>query len=386
MSYLQRARQLRDMMVADRRYLHQHPEVGMDLPETADYVMKRLEQMGYEPRRLGGGVTAAVGAPKGKVFLLRADMDALPMREQSGLPFASQRECAHTCGHDMHTAMLLGAAQMLKEREHELNGTVKFMFQPGEEVLGGAKAMIEGGILENPPVDAAMGAHMIPMVPVGFGGYGSGVVSASSDHLVITIQGKGGHGAHPQDTVDPINIGVHIHLALQTLLSREVDPAQPVVLTFGKFRGGDAANVIPACAVMEGTLRTFDETLRAHLLERIRTICTSTARALQGSACVEVLCSTCSLSVDDGTTEAVARGWQAEGLSMLRQPGKMSGSEDFAEVAARVPSTFFVVGGGTAEDGCNVGLHNPKIRFHEDALIYGAAAYASGAAAWLERY
>ena len=264
MSYLQRAQELYEQMVSDRRYLHQHPEVGMELPETTEYVIKRLAEMGCQPQRLGGGVTATVtGNPQGKVFLLRADMDALPMEEKSGLPFASQRSCAHTCGHDRHTAMLLGAARMLKEREKELNGTVKFMFQPGEEVLAGAKSMVAAGILENPHVDAAMGAHMIPMIPVGFGGYGTGVVSASSDHLVIQIEGKGGHGAHPHTAVDPINIGVHIHLALQELISREVDPAEAVVLTFGKFQGGGAANIIPATAVMEGTLRTFNEELRA---------------------------------------------------------------------------------------------------------------------------
>lgn len=387
MNYLQRAQELYEQMVEDRRYLHQHPEVGMELPETTEYVIKRLTEMGCQPQRLGGGVTAAVsGKPDGKVFLLRADMDALPMEEKSGLPFASQRSCAHTCGHDMHTAMLLGAAQMLKEREKELNGTVKFMFQPGEEVLAGAKSMLEAGILENPHVDAAMGAHMIPMIPVGLGGYGTGVVSASSDHLVIRIAGKGGHGAHPHTAVDPINIGVHIHLALQELISREVDPAETVVLTFGKFQGGEAANIIPASVVMEGTLRTFNEALRARLLARISSVCAHTAEAFQGSAQVTNLCSTCALVIDEDTAQAVARGWQKEGLKMVLRSDKMSGSEDFAEVAAQVPSTFFVMGGGTAEDGCGVGLHSPEIRFREEALIYGAAAYASGAAAWLREH
>ena len=160
MNYLQSAQALYEQMVRDRRHLHQHPEVGMDLPETCSYVMARLTEMGYQPRRLGGGVTATLtGKPDGKVFLLRADMDALPMREESGLPFASQRSCAHTCGHDMHTAMLLGAAQLLRDRAAELNGTVKFMFQPGEEGYKGALHMVEAGLLENPHVDAALGMH-----------------------------------------------------------------------------------------------------------------------------------------------------------------------------------------------------------------------------------
>lgn len=387
MNYLKKAQNLYEQMVKDRRFLHQHPEVGMDLPETTTYVIQRLRDMGYEPARLGQGVCASVtGNPDGRVFLLRADMDALPMREDSGLPFASTRNCAHTCGHDMHTAMLLGAACMLKEREKELNGTVKFMFQPGEEVLGGSKDMIAAGILENPHVDAAMGAHMIPMIPVGIGGYGTGAVSASSDHLVIRIEGKGGHGAHPQTTVDPVNIGVHIHLALQELISREIDPSELAVLTFGKFHGGDAANIIPDSMVMEGTLRTFNETLRAYLLERIETICTCTAEAFRGRAFVTNLCSTCSLNIDEAVAETVAEGWKETGLTMIKRGDKMSGSEDFAEITARVPSTFFVVGGGTAEDGCGCSLHNPKIRFREEALIYGAAAYASGAEMWLKKH
>ena len=383
---LEQAEALSGELVRWRRHIHENPEVGADLPDTCAYVTEELKKMGYEPYPVGGGVVAMLdGDPNGKVILLRGDMDALPMEEQSGEAFSSKRPGRmHACGHDTHTAMLLGAAKLLMDNKDKVKGRVKFMFQPGEEVLSGARSMIEAGILEDPHVDAAMGAHMIPMIPAGLGGYGTGVVSASSDHLVIRVEGRGGHGAHPQSTVDPINIGVHIHLALQELLSREADPAELVVLTFGKFQGGDAANIIPSSAVLEGTLRTFSEPLRTHLLERIDTICTCTAEAFRGRAQVTDLCSTCSLQIDGDTAAAVAQGWQREGLKMLQQGEKMSGSEDFAEIAARVPSTFFVVGGGTAQDGCGVSLHNPKIRFRAEALIYGAAAYASGAAMWLE--
>ena len=384
---MERATALLPQLTEWRQYLHQHPELGTNLPMTCAFVEARLREMGYDPQPIceGGLVAVLEGGKPGKTILLRADMDALPMDEENDHPFKSQNPgAAHTCGHDIHTAMLLGAAKLLMEDREELCGRVKFMFQPNEEGPGGALLMIESGILENPHVDAAMGAHMIPMIPAGLGGSGTGVVSASSDHLVIRVEGRGGHGAHPQSTVDPINIGVHIHLALQELLSREADPAELVVLTFGKFQGGDAANIIPSSAVLEGTLRTFSEPLRTHLLERIDTICTCTAEAFRGRAQVTDLCSTCSLQIDGDTAAAVAQGWQREGLKMLQRGEKMSGSEDFAEIAARVPSTFFVVGGGTAQDGCGVSLHNPKIRFREEALIYGAAAYASGAAMWLE--
>lgn len=403
MDFLQSAMELKEEMVRDRRYLHQNPEIGMELPKTTEYVINRLNEMGYDAKRVGkSGVTAlltgkkekkgvegegneAAGAEGGRVFLLRADMDALPMKEMSGLPFSSDGDCAHTCGHDMHTAMLLGAARLLKDAEKELPGMVKFMFQPGEEILTGARDMIAHGILENPKVDAAMGGHMMPMLPVGMVGYGKGCVSASSDHLRITIAGKGGHGAHPQDTIDPINIGVHIHLALQELLSREISPSESVVLTFGKFTGGDAANIIPAFMVMEGTLRTFNETLRAQILERIKEICECTAKAFRGSVAIELKGSTSALQIDSKTTDIVAEGWKKEeGLESALSDQRMSGSEDFAEIAKLVPSTFFVLGGGTADEGCRAGLHSPALVLSEACLPYGAAAYASGAEAWLQ--
>lgn len=184
--------------------------------------------------------------------------------------------------------------------------------------------------------------------------------------------------------MDPINIGVHIHLALQELLSREADPAELVVLTFGKFQGGDAANIIPSSAVLEGTCAPSASRCAPTCWNGSTPSAPAQRRPFRGRAQVTDLCSTCSLQIDGDTAAAVAQGWQREGLKMLQRGEKMSGSEDFAEIAARVPSTFFVVGGGTAQDGCGVSLHNPKIRFREEALIYGAAAYASGAAMWLE--
>lgn len=386
MTDLERAKAILPELVANRRHIHQNPETGMDLKETAVYVMEKLREMGYEPQICGtSGVTATVGGKKGgPVFLLRADMDALPMKEDSGLDFAACGNKAHTCGHDMHTAMLLGAAKLLKEEEDSLTGTVKFMFQPAEETLEGAKAMIEDGILENPHVDAAMGAHMRPMAPTGFIAYNVGPVSSSSDIFNIHIEGKGGHGASPHDTVDPINVGVHIHLALQELIAREVNPAEQVVLTLGMFQSGDANNIIPSKALLGGTLRTYNEDLRAMLKDRIKTVVEMTAQLFRAKAWVEDRGSTCALVIDEGVADVVGKAFSREfGRGVVKMNERMSGSEDFAEVSARVPAMFFVVGGGMPQDGYAYGGHHPKVKFDENSLPFGVAAYVSGAKAWL---
>lgn len=386
MNDLERAKAILPELVENRRYLHQHPEIGMGLKETTEYVVKKLEEMGYEPKICGKcGVTATVGGKNGgPVFLLRADMDALPMKEESGLEFSACGNKAHTCGHDMHTAMLLGAAKLLKEEEDKLPGTVKFMFQPAEETLEGAVAMIEDGILENPHVDAAMGAHMRPMAPTGFIAYNVGAVSSSSDIFYVHIEGKGGHGASPQDTIDPINVGVHIHLALQELIARETDPAEQVVLTLGMFQAGDATNIIPSKAVLGGSLRTYNEELRRTLKERIKTVVEMTAEMFRAKASLEIVGSTCSMVIDKDVAEPVGKAFtELFGRGTMKMNERMSGSEDFAEISARVPSMFFVVGGGTIEDGYAYGGHHPKVRFDENSLPFGVAAYVGGAKAWL---
>lgn len=386
MTDLERAKAILPELVANRRHIHQNPETGMDLKETTAYVMEKLREMGYEPQICGtSGVTATAGGKNGgPVFLLRADMDALPMKEDSGLEFAACGSKAHTCGHDMHTAMLLGAAKLLKEDEDSLPGIVKFMFQPAEETLEGAKAMIEDGILENPHVDAAMGAHMRPMAPTGFIAYNVGPVSSSSDIFNIHIEGKGGHGASPHETVDPINVGVHIHLALQELIAREVNPAEQVVLTLGMFQSGDANNIIPSKALLGGTLRTYNEELRVMLKDRIKTVVEMTAQLFRAKAWVEDRGSTCTLVIDEGVADVVGKAFSQEfGRGVVRMNERMSGSEDFAEVSARVPAMFFVVGGGMPQDGYAYGGHHPKVKFDENSLPFGVAAYVSGAKAWL---
>lgn len=389
MDLQKRAQALREELVETRRRLHRHPELSMDLPETTAYVMDRLRAMGCEPVELPhGGVTALIsGGKAGRTVLLRADMDALPMKEESGLPFASLREgAAHTCGHDLHTACLLGAARMLQEMGPELPGAVKLMFQPGEETLLGAKSMIADGILEAPKADAAVMLHMAPMVPCGTLILGSGVVAASSDPFTITVKGKGGHGAMPHLAVDPINAAAHIHLALQELISRETDSLNTAVLTIGTFHAGTAENIIPGEAVMTGTLRTYDKKVREYLLPRMREVVELTARAFRAEGALRIDASVLPLAADRAAADTVAEAFRRifGGERVLIRNEPLCGSEDFAEIADRVPALRILLGGGSPEEGCCYNIHHPKIVYREDCLPTGAAAYAAAALALLE--
>ena len=284
-----------DELAAWRHDLHQMPELGNNLPQTSAYIQARLDEMDIPHTTLvdGSCVVALIGAgaaaqgngtckdeQAGTVVMLRGDMDALPVVEESGEPFASTNGCMHACGHDMHATALLGAARLLKAREAELveaNATVKLLFQPGEETFEGARAAIADGLLENPRPQAAFAMHVNSQSPLGLVLYGSPALSGVYGFR-ITLQGKGGHGSSPEICIDPITAGVHVHLALQELISREVPAAKEVALTVGKFAGGLAANVIPDTCVLEGTLRGFDVELMAHLKTRIAEVVNGVAR------------------------------------------------------------------------------------------------------------
>ena len=387
MNYYARACQLKQETVAHRRYLHSHAEVGLDMPEAKEYVMKTLMEYGIEAKECGHGVCAVIGQ-KGKVLLLRADMDALPMKEQSGEPFAcTSGQQAHTCGHDFHAAMLLTAAKMLKENEKELKGTVKLMFQPAEETFEGCDDMIRNGILENPKVDAALAYHVIPgKMPVGYYLYNAaGTMMFSVDGFRIHIQGKGAHGAYPHDSIDPINIAVHIYLALQALIARECDPSKACVLTIGNFHAGTAANIIPDDAVMEGTIRTNDPKSRQLLVTRMKQTAMKTAEVYGGSASIEMLSEVPTLICDPEMTNEVASL-----MEQMEIPGVIpysgitaSASEDFAKIAEKVPATFMYLSAGTPELSETYAAHHPKVVFNEDVCPIGASCYAHVATEWL---
>ena len=380
--------ELKDETIANRRHIHKNAETGLDLPKTKAYVMEKLTEYGLEPKDCGYGVTATLGKG-GKVLLLRADMDALPMPEESGEEFACPTgKEAHTCGHDFHAAMLLTAAKMLKEKEDTLEGTIKFMFQPAEETFEGSKNMIENGILENPPVDAALAYHVSPgKMPIGLFMYNDkDTMMYSVDGFKITIHGKGSHGAYPHVGVDPINIGVHIHLALQELIARESDPTHSCVLTIGQFAGGTAANIIPETAVLQGTIRTNKPEARELLVRRMKEVAEKTAAVYNGTVDIEMISEVPPLICNPKLTDEVVGYMQELGIPGLTPyPGiSASASEDFAVIAEKVPSTFMYLSAGYLDERGQYPAHHPKAQFNEDVCPIGAACLAHCASQWLK--
>ena len=390
MNYFERAQALCGELVENRRYFHANAEAGLHMPKAKAYVMEKLKEYGLDPRECGEGVTATLGRG-GRVILLRADMDALPMAEESGLPFACPTgEQAHTCGHDFHAAMLLTAAKLLKEDEASLKGTVKFMFQPAEETFEGSRNMIEHGLLDDPKPDAAIAYHVSPgKLPIGTYLYNdSSTMMFSVDLFEINIRGKGSHGAYPHLSIDPIKIGVHIHLALQELIARESDPNDACLLTIGQFAAGSAANIIPETAVLRGSMRTNKKEAREKLVRRLREVSEATAAVYGGSANVVFTCSVPALVCDGALTKEVV-GYMQE-LPIPNAVGysgiAASASEDFALIAERIPSTFMYLSAGYADERGDYPAHNPKVQFNEDVLPIGAACLAHSAIRWLEEH
>ena len=391
MDFYKRALELKDETIQNRRNIHKNAEVGLDTPKTKAFVIEKLKEYGLEPEECGYGVTALLGKKEGKVLLLRADMDALPMAEQSGEEFAcpSGKE-AHTCGHDFHAAMLLTAAKMLKENEDLIDGTIKFMFQPAEETFEGSKNMIENGILENPKVDAALAYHVSPgKMPVGLFMYNSkDTMMYSVDGFKITIKGKGSHGAYPHVGVDPINIGVHVHLALQELIARESNPSKACVLTVGQFKAGTAANIIPEQAVLQGTIRTNDNEAREKLVRRMKEVAKKTAEVYNGTAEIEMISEVPPLICNpEFTNEIVSYMKETNIPGLMPYPDvSASASEDFAVIAEKVPSTFMYLSAGYMDERGEYPAHHPKARFNEDVCPIGSACLAHCAVEWLSKH
>ncbi|MBS4785109.1 MAG: amidohydrolase [Clostridiales bacterium] len=390
--YRTRAEELKEEIIRNRRTVHTFAETGFDLPQTTAYVEQQLRSYGLEPVRVGrAGISCVIGNPGGKTILLRADMDALPMREESGLPFAAQNGHCHSCGHDTHTAMLLAAARMLKESEAELCGQVKLMFQPAEEILAGALDMIEHGILENPTVDAALGLHIAigggEETAVGNIAFKRGAASYSGDAIRITVTGKDAHGSTPQKGVDAINIAAHIVIALQEILAREVGTDDRAVVLVGMINGGSSCNTMSGSCVLEASVRAADREMRTFLKQRVKEICEHTAAAFRGQAEVEFVYGMPGLYNTPEICDAMhAYCSELFGEERIVELQGMSGSEDFTAIADRVPAAFFNIGVGSADQGHSCGAHNPKMLVDESALPSGAALYAHCAARYLQEH
>lgn len=384
------AKALAPELIQDRRAIHGFAEVGIDLPQTYAYVFEKLTGYGYQPQKVGKmGITCLVGKP-GPALLLRADMDALPMAEESGEPFAAVNGNCHSCGHDCHTAMLLAAAKLLKEREGELKGTVKFMFQPAEELLSGANDMIDHGILENPKVDAALALHIMSGQEFSRSGglfCVKGCVTNSGDALRIRVQGKDAHGSMPEKGVDAIHIAAHIVLALEELTAHELPMKQDSIVLVGRIEGGTSCNSVPGTAALEVSIRTDSTQHRNFLLKRVEEVAQSVAATFRGQAEVEAMYGGIPPLENDGALLEEMASYLEEILpGNVQAVEKLGGGEDFAMVAQRVPSVYFNLGVGSPQEGHENGLHHPKMRVDEEALPVGAAAYVQCALRWLEEH
>lgn len=378
-------------VIADRRHLHEHPELAFQEYETAKFVASRLESLGLEDIRTGvggTGVTALIrgGRGEGKVVMVRADMDALPILEENEVEYKSTNPgVMHACGHDAHTAMLLGLARLLNERKSEFAGTVKVLFQPAEEVPpGGAIAMIRDGALEDPHVDAVLGLHVSSETPAGQIAIRAGAGSASSDRFRITIKGKGGHAAAPHSTVDPVVIGASIVMAFQTLVSRNTDPVKSAVVSTTAFLAGEAFNVIPDTAELRGTVRTLDTDVRELMQERLTALATGIATAGGGEAVVEYIRGYPGIVNDPDMTEIVRQAAiAAVGEENVIDSPLSMGGEDFSYFTLERPGCFFNVGTRNEERGIVWGHHHPRFDVEEEGLGAGIATMGNAVLAYL---
>ena len=370
----------------DRQALHGLAGTGFEIQATFDYVWNALTQMGLSPTKCGRcGIIADIGTGE-KCVLLRADMDALAIREEADVPFASRNGCMHACGHDLHTAMLLEAARILKGQESTLGGMVRLMFQPAEETLVGAADMLHNGLLDGVKPIAAFMIHVMTNMelPVGTAIVSApGVSAPAAGMFEIRIQGKGCHGAMPHTGVDPITIAAHTVLNLQQIQTRELSLTQPSALTIGMLKAGDAANVLPDRAVLQGSLRAFDEETRQYIIRRVEEMAAQTAALFHGSAEVEMLGGAPTLMNDaalSASTLTALRELLGADKALLSSDlggdaAKSAGSEDFANVSHTVPSLMVALAAGCPSEGYAYPAHHPRTKFDEAALPVGAAIY-----------
>lgn len=368
------ANQIHSDVVANRRHLHANPELSFHEYETSAYVAQKLDELGIEYKKMANtGLVALIKGAKQSdaVVALRADMDALPIVEANDVVYKSKNPgVMHACGHDVHTSSLLGTAKILTELKNEFGGTVKLIFQPAEEKLpGGANMMIKEGVLENPKPDAVLGQHVMPLIESGKVGFRAGKYMASTDEIYVTVHGKGGHGAQPQQNIDPVLITSHIIIALQQIISRVADPKTPSVLSFGKVIANGATNVIPNEVYLEGTFRTMDEDWRAKAHEKMKKMAEGIAEAMGGSCDFNIVRGYPFL-INEEVLTADARAYAEDylGKENILDLDIWMAAEDFAYYSQVSDACFYRLGTGNVSRGITSSVHTPTFDVDEDSL------------------
>lgn len=370
-------------IIAHRRHLHAHPELSFQEFETASYVEQELRDIGITDieTKAGTGLVALIQGknPDKKIIALRGDMDALPIHEQNEVPYKSTKEgIMHACGHDVHTSSLLGTAKILFNLREHFEGTVKLIFQPGEELIpGGASLMIKDGALQNPTPAGIIGQHVMPLIPVGQVGFRKGMYMASADELYITVKGKGGHGAIPESLVDPVLIASHLIVALQQVISRNASPKIPSVLSFGRVEALGATNIIPNEVKIQGTFRTLDEAWRAKAHEHMTTIAKGLVEGMGGTVDFEVRKGYPFLK----NAEALTSRAEEAAIEYLGQENVLPldiwmAAEDFSYYTQEIDGCFYRLGTRNEAKGITSGVHTPTFDIDEDALEIGAGLMA----------
>jgi amidohydrolase len=370
----QLAKDIFDDVLANRRHLHSHPELSFEETETSAFIAKKLDELGLTYERMAGnGLVSLIKGdkPSDKVIALRGDMDALPILEANDVPYKSQNEgVMHACGHDVHTSSLLGVAKILTEIKGEFGGTIKLIFQPAEEKLpGGASLMIKEGVLENPKPQAVVGQHVMPLIDAGKVGFRAGQYMASTDELYVTVRGKGGHGAQPQQNIDPVIITAHILTALQTIISRNSDPKSPSVLSFGKVIANGATNVIPNEVYLEGTFRAMDEAWRADAHIKMKKLAEGIAESMGGTCEFDVRKGYPFL-INEPVLTASVREFAEDylGKENVLDLDIWMAAEDFAYFSQAADACFYRLGTRNESRGITSSVHTPTFDIEETEL------------------
>ena len=379
--FLKEAQQLEPEIIKTRREIHQKPELAYKEAITAKLVAKRLRALGLEVRT-GVGGTGVLGILRGqkpgRVVGLRADMDALPIEEMADVEFRSKAKgVMHACGHDTHVAMLLGTASLLAQHKNQLAGTVKFIFQPAEEHggRGGAKPMIQDGVMKNPRVDFIFGLHIDGDEKSGTLAFRGGPAMAAPDTFEIRVTGRGGHGAYPHQTIDPIYVAAQLVIALQGVSGRMIDPVQPVVISVGSIHSGTKENIIPDQAVLQGTIRTLDETTRTRAKAKLAEVARGVCRAFGAKAEVEFEKDAYPVTVNDyKVTETAKKILSKMPTTRIKLKALQLGGEDFSRFLHEAPGTFYFLGTKNPAKGCIYPNHSPRFKVDEDVLKYGTAS------------